>query len=478
MIFNSIAFITFFLFFFLFYWLVFAKSLKLQNLLLLAGCYFFYAWWDWRFLFVMIAYSMFNYKLGLYISKSTTNKKKHYLTLLASVVSIGLLGYFKYTNFFISSFVSAFAGLHVSSDSHIINIVLPLGISFYTFRTLSYIYDIKNGKVKPTDDWVVFFSFVAFFPCLVSGPIDRARNFIPQLQNKRTFDYNKAIDASRQILWGLFKKIVIADKLALLTDYVYSDYSKFRGSALLLIAIYYSFQLYADFSGYSDMAIGISKLLGFEVAKNFDFPFFSQNIADFWRRWHISLTGWLTEYVFTPVSISLRDYGKLGLIIAILTNLTVIGIWHGANWTYFAFGLLHGIFFIPLILKGTLNKKKKANPNKLFPGFSESLNMLFTFMLVTFSFILFRSANLAQAFDYFKKICSSTLFSFPVGVSLRIVPVIILFIIAEWLQRNKPFTLHINNLNPYLRLGIYYLLVFAIFKYSSAQVTQFIYLKF
>jgi alginate O-acetyltransferase complex protein AlgI len=478
MIFNSIPFVLFFVSFFLLYWFVFSKSLKLQNLFLLAGCYFFYAWWDWRFLLLMIAYSSFNYKLGYYINKSRSQKTKHYLTLLGSFVGLGLLVYFKYTNFFITSFVSAFAHYKVNFNIQLLNIALPLGISFYTFRTLSYLYDIRNNKFKPTDDWIVFFSFVAFFPCLLAGPIDRPKTLIPQLEKKRAFEYEKGSDALRQILWGLFKKLAIADNLSVVTNKLFDHYSNVHGSAFVLGTFYYSIQIYADFSGYSDMAIGFARLLGFEVTKNFNFPFFSQSIAEFWRKWHISLTSWLTEYVFTPLSIKFRDFGNWGLIMAIIINLTLIGMWHGANLTYMLFGLLHGIYFIPLILNGTMNKKKSIDPNKLLPNFIELIKMIQTFILVNFAFIIFRANNMSEVFFIIKQIFSNSLLAYPTGAPLRFIPLIFVFLIAEWLQRGKQYTLQISGLNPYLRIGVYYALFFATIIFSSSQVTQFIYLKF
>ena len=253
-----------------------------------------------------------------------------------------------------------------------------LGISFFTFRTLSYLLDIDKGKIKAEKNWVVFFAYVSFFPSILSGPIDRAKNLIPQLEKKRAFDYNQAIDGLRQILWGLFKKIVIADNCAPFVNQIFNNYQSYPSSSLLLGAFFYAIQIYADFSGYSDMAIGISRLMGFNITKNFDFPFFAQNIAEYWRKWHMSLTSWLTDYVFTPLSIAFRDYGKWGLTFAIIINFTIIGIWHGPNWTYVLFGFLHGCYFIPLILRGTMNKKNKIAKGKLFPSFRELINMLAT----------------------------------------------------------------------------------------------------
>jgi len=479
MIFNSIIFVGFYAVFFVLYWFVFNKSLKFQNLLLLAGSYGFYGWWNWHFIPLLIGYSLFNYLLGFYINKAPQQLVKNILKNAATIIGIGLLFYFKYTNFFIESFIDLFKKFNIDLDIHTINIILPLGISFYTFRTLSYIYDIHKGKIQPVNDWIVFFSFVAFFPSLLSGPIDKAKTLLPQLSKKREVNYLMAVDGSRQILWGAFKKIVIADNLSPITNNAYDTYHSLPGSTLLVCAFYFSIQLYADFSGYSDMAIGIAKLLGFEITKNFDYPFFAQNIAEFWRKWHMSLTTWLTDYVFTPLSIQFRDYDKIGLIMAILINFTLIGIWHGANWTFVLFGVLHGCFYIPLILKGKLNKKKKPNLNQVWPTGIEFMNMLLTFALVSFSFILFRSDNLSQAAGIVKKICSKSIISFPILITWYMIPVISIFLLAEWFQRNAQYTLQIGFIkNNVIRIGLYYFVLLAIMVFGATGATQFIYLKF
>jgi len=482
MIFNSLPFFIFFTIFFFLYWFVFNKNLKLQNYLLLIGSYIFYSWWDWRLLPLLIGYTSINYLLGYYIDKATRHQTKRFLVFLGTFTGIGLLFYFKYANFFITSLASAFAKFNINLNIHTMNIILPLGISFYTFRTLSYIIDIKNKKIKPTSDWVVFFSFVAFFPCLLSGPIDKAKTFIPQLERNRVFKYDEVADALRQILWGLFKKIVIADTLAEITDDIFSNYQHFSGSGLLIGAFYYSIQMYTDFSGYSDMAIGFGRLLGFDVTRNFNYPFFAQNVAEFWRRWHMSLTTWLTDYVFTPLSIAFRNYGKLGLILAIIINLTLIGIWHGANWTFALFGLLHGCYFIPLILRGTMNKKKKNDAGKSIPTFIEFLNMLKTFTLVTFALIIFRSDSVSTAFGFIKGIFSKSLLMPPGVGNPFCIPLIIAFLIIEWIQRDKQHVLQIQNIkHTVIRWGIYFSLLITIILVNPPDGPNnkaFIYIKF
>ncbi len=479
MVFNSNVFVGFFITFFFLYWFVFNRSLKLQNLLVLAGSYFFYGWWDWHFLLWLITYSLLNYLLGFYIYKSKSQKIKNVLLYMGVFLGVGALLYFKYVNFFITSFITVFTQLHINLNIHTINIALPLGISFYTFRVLSYLFDINKNKIKPVFNWVVFFSYVAFFPCLLSGPIDKAKDLIPQFQKKRDFEYGRIVNAMRQILWGLFKKVVIADNIAQITNNIFDNYQTFKGSTLVIGAIFFSIQLYADFSGYSDMAIGIARLIGFNITRNFEYPFFAQNIADFWRKWHISLTGWLTEYVFTPLSIAFRDYGKMGLIMAIIINFTIIGMWHGANWTFVLFGFLHGCYYIPLILNGTINKKKKWKPNTLLPSVYELINMLKTFTMVSFSFIVFRSNSVTDAFNYIRKIFSFSILSKPQIPLNALLIFVIGFIIIEWLGKEQEYGIEKLGLKwpRILRHAMYYCMIMLIFKYSDLG-QQFIYFKF
>jgi len=483
MLFNSIPFTVFFVVFFVLYWFVFKQSLKLQNLLVLAGSYVFYAWWDWRFLSLLIGSSLLNYYLGIFIEKSSNDKHRRFLLIVGLLQGIGGLLFFKYYNFFVTSFADAFSLFNVKLEVRTLQLILPLGISFYTFRTISYLLDIDKNKIKPTKDWVVFFSYVAFFPSLISGPIDRAKLLIPQLEKKREFEYAGISDGLRQILWGLFKKIVVADNCAAITNQIFDNYLNLPASSLVLGALFYSFQLYADFSGYSDMAIGFARLLGFNITKNFNFPFFAQNIAEYWRRWHISLTSWLTDYVFTPLSISFRDYGKFGLVLAILLNFVVVGLWHGANWTFIWFGFLHGCYFVPLIIRGTMNKKKKLQPKKILPSFTEFRNILLTFTLVTIANIIFRADSMSHALDFFKHILSKSIFSYPLFTN-RISALIslifsIVLLIVEWLQRDKEHGLQLNNdrLPQLVRWGIYYAIGIVIVWYGGYQET-FIYFQF
>ena len=477
MLFNSITFLIFFTIFFLIYWFVANRNVKIQNLILLLGSYVFYSFTDWRFLSFLIGISALNYLLGVYIEQAT--KYKRFLMYIGLLQGIGGLAFFKYYNFFITSFNDVFHSLNVNLNLQTLNILIPLGISFFTFRTISYVLDVYNENIKATKDWVVFFNYVSFFPSILSGPIDKAILLVPQLEKKRAFNYNQATNGMRQILWGLFKKVVIADNCSVFVNEIFNNYTDYSGATLLLGAFFFTFQLYADFSGYSDMAIGFSRLLGFNITKNFDFPFFSQNIAEFWRKWHISLTSWLTEYVFTPLSFNFRNLGKLGLIIAIIINFTICGIWHGANWTYVLFGILHGCFFIPLILNGTLNRKKKIAEGKRYPSIREFINMLSLFTLVTLTFILFRSENIGHAILYISDIFSYSLFLIPEIPSIKLIVLVIIFIFFEWLGREGEYA--IENIfilyEKSVRWMIYTIFVVLILYYAGAE-QPFLYFQF
>lgn len=481
MIFNSLSFLIFFIVFFSLYWFAFSKTIKWQNILILAGSYVFYAFTDWRFLAILIGSSIFNYWVGIGIEKSERYRK--ILLWMGMIQGIGGLIFFKYFNFFVSSFNDLFTALHININFQLLSIIIPVGISFFTFRTMSYLLDIDKRKIKASRNWVNFFVYVAFFPSLLSGPIDKARTFMPQIEKQRVFKYGMAVDGLRQILWGLFKKMVVADNCAVIANDIFSNYQNLPGSSLLMGAFFYTFQMYADFSGYSDMAIGVGKLLGFNIMPNFNAPFFAQNIAEFWRKWHISLTTWLTEYVFTPLSISFRDMGKLGLCLAIVINFTIVGIWHGASWTYVAFGFLHGCYFIPLIINGTMNKKKKVDNSKLFPSLSQTFNIVKTFTLVMLTFVVFRSLTISEAFQYYKVLFSQSLFSIPVLPDKLIIAKTFLFIslmmLTEWLQREKEHGLALDHLSyPVVRSSIYCLLIFMIIWLSAASANQFIYFNF
>ena len=344
--------------------------------------------------------------------------------------------------------------------------------------------EVYRGKIVSTREFVSFATYVAFFPTIMSGPIDRPNSFIPQLQSKRSFDSNLFVDGCRQILWGLFQKLVIADNLAGLINAVWSDIPNQSGSTLLIMAILYSFQLYTDFSGYSHMAIGVGKILGFRITKNFNNPYFSRNVAEFWRNWHISLTSWLTDYIFIPLNIKFRNLGNLGIILAIVINMVVVGLWHGANWTFVFFGVYHGLLFIPLILSGVIFKKKKLKVNKFgLPSLNDFLKIIGTFLLWTLSLIIFRAENIAQAISFMSEIFSYSLFTIP-SLSNRVLVFttlifMLIFILIEWNSRQSEHALEKIGLNfsRSIRFIFYYLIIFSIY-FFGGQDQQFIYFQF
>jgi D-alanyl-lipoteichoic acid acyltransferase DltB (MBOAT superfamily) len=460
-----------------------SDNLKLQNIFILAGSYFFYSWWDWRFLTLLAGSSLINYLLGLVISRTTSVRNRKVFLYSGILLDLGALAFFKYYNFFVTAFIDSFSGMGLTLNWHTLKLILPLGISFYTFRMISYLLDIDKGKIQPATDVVIFFSYVSFFPSLISGPIDKAKLLIPQLEKKRVFDNRVMTDGMRQLLWGLFKKIVVADNCAEISNQIFGNYQNLPASSLFLGALFYTLQLYADFSGYSDMAIGFAKLLGFRITRNFNYPFFAQNIAEYWRRWHISLTAWLTEYVFTPLSIKFRDLGKTGLALAIIINFTICGIWHGANWTYVLFGLLHGCYFIPLIIRGTMNSKNRKIKNSLVPSFPEAGRMAGTFILVMLTNILFRADSISHASDYFSHLFSASVFSYPLFTNrisaLTSLVFSVIMLACEWIQRDKEHALQLEGIRmpATIRWGMYYLIGIIIIWFGGNQDT-FIYFQF
>jgi D-alanyl-lipoteichoic acid acyltransferase DltB (MBOAT superfamily) len=394
---------------------------------------------------------------------------------------LGILGLFKYYNFFVENFVSAFASVGIHLQATTLYIILPVGISFYTFQALSYSIDVYQKKIEPTKDIVSFFAFVSFFPQLVAGPIERATNLLPQFCRQRTFDYEKAVDGLRQILWGLFKKIVIADNCAIYVNHVFETYQEQSGSVLLLGAIFFAFQIYGDFSGYSDIAIGSARLFGFNLMRNFNFPYFSRDIAEFWRRWHISLTTWFRDYVYIPLGGS--RVSKEKVIRNTFIIFLVSGFWHGANWTFITWGFYHAVLFLPLIL---WNKNRKyinsVTENKRFPAIKELVQMGITFALIVFGWIFFRAENITQAWMYFSKIFSFSLFAVPQIMIKRMLMTLFLvtvFLLIEWSGRKNQYA--IENLSfikkRYLRWGFYYALTSVIICFSGEE-QEFIYFQF
>jgi len=406
---------------------------------------------------------------------------RKFLNVSNIVTNLGILGIFKYCNFFIESFVSAFALIGINLQSHTLNIILPVGISFYTFQALSYSIDVYKRRIEPTKDIIAFFAFIGFFPLLVAGPIERAKNLLPQFFAKRKFEYDKAVDGLRQILWGLFKKIVIADNCAIYVNHVFENYQDQPSSVLLIAAIFFAFQIYGDFSGYSDIAIGTARLFGLNAMRNFNFPYLSRDIAEFWRRWHISLTTWFRDYVYIPMGGSRVSKAK------IIRNTFIIflisGFWHGANWTFIAWGAYHALLFLPLILLG---KNRKNNDTvaegKLFPKFNEIFQMFLTFIFVTIGWIIFRSENMLQAFEYIQKMLNLEIWRTIYQLFFMTKTWLILgMLFIEWRQRSKQHGLETFGLhwNITIRFIFYLFISLIIIIYSlDGKPTEFIYFQF
>ena len=482
MLFNSIDFAVFLPIVFLLYWLLANKSLKLQNALIVLASYLFYGWWDWRFLSLILFSTLVDYTIGRKL-KSEKNQTKRKILLWTSIfVNLGFLGFFKYANFFLDNFTAAFSFFGSEIATHSLDIILPVGISFYTFQTLSYTIDVYKQKLEPTNDFIVFSAFVSFFPQLVAGPIERATNLLPQFYKKRTFELSKAVDGMRQILWGLFKKIVIADSCAELANQIFNNSAEMNGSTLVLGALFFTFQIYGDFSGYSDIAIGTSRLFGFNLMQNFKFPYFSRDIAEFWRRWHMSLSTWFRDYLYIPLG------GSRGGTWMKVRNTFLIfivsGFWHGANWTFIAWGTLHAIYFLPLLLtnKNRNNLEIVAQGNYL-PTARELLQMLSTFTLTVFAWIIFRANDITHAFHYISEIFSASILETPKlsdnKDAIITMLLVFIFIFIEWLGRESQFALEHLGLkwkSP-LRHALYYTIIIALF-WCNGKEQQFIYFQF
>jgi D-alanyl-lipoteichoic acid acyltransferase DltB (MBOAT superfamily) len=488
MLFNSLSFAIFLPIVFILYWFVINKNLKFQNILLLVASYFFYACWDWRFLFLLMFSTFLDYFTGLKMQETAGNqKKKRFWFWLSVTVNLGFLGVFKYYDFFVESFTGAIAHFGFKINPWTIKVILPVGISFYTFHGLSYVIDIYKSRIKAEKNFVDYAVFVSFFPLLVAGPIERATHLLPQVKKPRTFDYEKAVDGMRQILWGLFKKMVIADNCATVVNNIFTDYHTLSGGALLIGAVFFAFQIYGDFSGYSDIAIGTAKLFGIDLLRNFAFPYFSRDIAEFWRRWHISLTTWFRDYLYIPLG------GSRGTKWQIVRNTFIIflvsGFWHGANWTFIAWGAYHAVLFLPLILR----KKNRKYTNtvaegKRLPSIKAFFQMLLTFVLVVIGWVFFRAPSIGDAFGYLRGMVRMSSF-FPilpqkirVEMSTVTMPICIIMIpcmlFVEWAQRNKQHGLDLSGIkSQVLRFAIYYALILALFT-CAGEVETFIYFQF
>jgi alginate O-acetyltransferase complex protein AlgI len=481
MLFNSLNFAIFLPIVFILYWFATNGKLRLQNILLLVSSYFFYACWDWRFMFLLIFSTLLDYYTGIKIYEATKQRNKKFWLWFSIGINIGFLGVFKYYNFFATSFEDGLALLGQKTNLGTLKVILPLGISFYTFHGLSYVIDLYKNRIKPERNFIDYSVFVSFFPLLVAGPIERASHLLPQILKKREFNYSKAVDGLRQILWGLFKKIVIADNCAELANATFNNYTHYSGSTLFLGAIFFSFQIYCDFSGYSDIAIGTARLFGIDLLRNFAFPYFSRDIAEFWRRWHISLSSWFKDYLYIPLGGS-----KGGMWMKIRNTLIIFlvsGFWHGANWTFIVWGGLNALYVMPSIIFNTnRNNLDIVAKGKYLPTFKEFIEIVLTFSLTVFAWIFFRAENISYAISYISKIFTPSLFYIPhLGKSLTL-PISLLtmiFIIIEWIGREQQYAIaHIAAkwYKPF-RWAMYYAIIFSIF-YFSGKEQQFIYFQF
>jgi D-alanyl-lipoteichoic acid acyltransferase DltB (MBOAT superfamily) len=482
MLFNSIDFAIFLPIIFILYWFATKGSLRLQNILLLVSSYFFYACWDWHFLFLLIFSTLLDYYTGIKIHKATNQRNKLFWLWLSIGINLGFLGVFKYYNFFAESFADGLTLLGLNSNLGSIQIILPVGISFYTFHGLSYVIDIYKNRIKPERNFIDYSVFVSFFPLLVAGPIERATHLLPQILKKRDFNYYKAVDGLRQILWGLFKKIVIADNCAEFANTIFNNSADYSGSTLVLGALFFTFQIYCDFSGYSDIALGTARLFGIELLKNFAFPYFSRDIAEFWRRWHISLSSWFKDYLYFPLGGS-----KGGMWMKIRNTFIIFlvsGFWHGANWTFLVWGFLNTLYIIPSIVFSTnRNNLDIVASGKYLPTIKEFFAIGITFSLTVFAWIFFRAENMEHALSYISQIFSSSLFTFPefegMIKALTTIFLILFFILIEWQGREKQYAIeHFSSkLKQPFRYMFYYFIIIIIFLFGGKE-QQFIYFQF
>ncbi|MBP0902489.1 MBOAT family O-acyltransferase [Mariniflexile gromovii] len=483
MVFNSLEFFIFLPIVFVLYWFVFKKHLKAQNILILIASYIFYGLWDWRFLSLILLSTIVDYYVALKIDSLEDKHKRKSWLWVSVIFNVGLLGFFKYYNFFVDSWVDmvSLLGYEIKS-TWTLRVILPVGISFYTFQTMSYSFDVYYKKLKPTNDFLSFAAFVSFFPQLVAGPIERASNLLSQILNKRTFSYDQTVSGLKLILWGLFKKVVIADALAPMVDDIFTNYATYPASTLILGVVMFSFQVYGDFSGYSDIAIGTAKLFGVELMSNFKFPNFSRNVAEYWQRWHISLSTWFRHYVYIPLGGS--KVSKLKSVRNICIVFLVSGFWHGANWTFIFWGGFHALAFIPVFLMGrnAIYKDSVVGENTFFPTLTEIGQVLLTFSIVTFSRIFFRSESITAAFGFINRIFtdfSYGTYNHPMGYRMiDYYILIVLFVIYEYIIRKderSPFKFK----SKVVRFVIYTLVILLMLLFYDSNVDRsFIYFQF
>ena len=480
MLFNSFEFLVFLPIVFMLYWFVF-RGRRWQNLLVVTASYVFYGWWDWRFLLLIALTSLCVYGSGLLLEHYEGRRRRQQIVCAVNIVfNLGILGVFKYYNFFVENLDALFGMMGYHLDWVTMIVILPVGISFYTFQALSYTIDVYQKRLPATHDIIEFLAYISFFPQLVAGPIERATNLLPQFQRRRQFDYAKAVDGMRQMLWGFLKKLVIADNCATVVNEYWNHYQDLPGVSLFLMGVLFTFQIYCDFSGYSDIAIGCARLFGFNLMRNFNFPYFSRSIPEFWRRWHISLTTWFRDYIYFPLGGSRCDKWKIIRNVYIVWGIS--GLWHGANWTFICWGLFHATLLAIYNIFGINTKYKQVVAyGKYLPNIRETMQIALTFFLTVIGWIIFRAESMTQAVDFLTAMVSNRFFDASALHGVTYIYFGIALLAVEWLQRDKQHALQFSDAKPFnhrlVRWGIYYIILLLIAKYAGSSQT-FIYFQF
>lgn len=477
MFFNSFSFALFLPIVFILYWFVFNKNKTTQNTLLIIASYYFYSCWDWRFLFLLVFSTLLDYFSAIQMDTSKTSKERKFWLWLTIIINLGFLGVFKYYDFFAQSFTELLNGFGFQAHPYLLQLVLPVGISFYTFHGLSYVIDVYYKRIKTERNFIDYSLFVSYFPLLVAGPIERATHLLPQVKVKRHFNFEKAKEGVYQIIWGLVKKVVIADSCATYANAIFDNYETMNSLSLILGAFYFAFQIYGDFSGYSDIALGTSKLFGIDLLKNFNYPYFSRDIAEFWRRWHISLSSWFKDYLYIPLGGS-----KGGMWMKVRNTFIIFlvsGFWHGANWTFIVWGLLNAIYFLPLLLQ---NKNRsnmgEIQVNLTISGIKVILNIILTFSITCLAWIFFRAKSIAEAFGYIQRMLSDLSFKTQYlnneRYAIELLLLVFVFIVVEWYNKTKVEPL--SGKASWLKVGLAILALLALGVYSDYK--EFIYFQF
>jgi alginate O-acetyltransferase complex protein AlgI len=487
MTFTTLTFLLFLAAVFSLYWVL--RHRQAQNLLLVVASYFFYGWWDWRFCGLMLAASLLDFGVGLGLNRVETPRKRRVVLAVGLTGNLVTLGFFKYFNFFADNFRVAAQAIGWQVDPLTLQVVLPVGISFYTFQTMSYSIDVYRGRLRGTTHWIEYLAYVSFFPQLVAGPIERATRLLPQFFQARRFDYAQAVDGCRQALWGFFKKMVIADNLAPMVDAAFGQSASFNGAEMASATVLFAFQIYCDFSGYSDIAVGVARLFGFDLMRNFACPYFSQSLSEFWRRWHISLTTWFKDYVYFPLGGNRGS--KSRTTVNILVTFVLSGFWHGAAWHYVVWGALNGAAILPENLSSKRQTRHVAEVpggEKAWPGFKRLGRMLFTFGVVCLGWLFFRSKSLGEALDILQRLPASLVrldgpidflaFAISGRLGEGLVLVLAVLVGAEWWQRRHPHPLQVKRWPAAARWGLYVVMTWTILCFGTFEAHPFIYFQF